>query len=65
MSKSNDTILLQYEVQYRIFIAIFKKKKNKNWEKNKNVVHFKVNLFYLMHFESSKLRAPTHVLKKI
>ncbi len=37
------------------------KKDMKNWKKL-NVVHFKVKLFYLVHIESSKLRAPTHVL---
>ncbi len=51
MSKSHDTIC----------IAIFNKKDMKNWEKYIYFVHFKVQLFYQMHFESSKLRAATRV----
>ncbi len=45
----------------RYIIAILKKKKNRI-QCFFFFLHFKVKLFYLMHFESSKLRAPAHVL---
>ncbi len=62
ISKSHDTIISRYEVHDTIFIAKFTKKTNWELEKKLCFVHFKVKLFYLMHFESSKWRAPTHVL---
>ncbi len=55
ISESYNTVTSRYEVHDTICNIC-------NIEKNVNFVHFKVKLFYLMHFESSKLRAPTHVL---
>ncbi len=62
ISKSHDTIISRYEVHDTIFVAIFTKNTNWELEKNECFVHFKLKLFYLTHFESSKWRAPTHVL---
>ncbi len=57
MLRYHNTILLQYEVHDTIFTGIFKKTN----EVQMNIFYI-VKLFYLMHFVSSKLRAPTHVL---
>ncbi len=53
-------IISWYEV-HNTFVGDIKKKKE--LEKQRFFfLHFKVNLFYIMHVESSKLRAPTHDL---
>ncbi len=59
ISESHDTILLRYEINDTIFLAMFKMKKKTN---EFSILYiFKVTLFNLMHLESSKLRAPIHV----
>ncbi len=48
--------------RYNIYCDI-KKKTNEDLEKMTNLGRFKVKLFYLMHFESSKLMFFTKKLK--